>query len=383
MDEKNRVAVFRANLLPISETFIRDQVSAMRSWTPILIGRENVKGGLETPGIPREIVPEPGNRLVRALRFWLWRPDPALVARLKQLNCKLAHVHFGFDATDFWPSIKAAGLPMLVTLHGGDINIHRWWWEQGHNGLKRRVYPRRLLRIAREPSVHFIAVSEAIKRRAIEYGIPEEKISVSYIGVDADRFKPGVTPIEQRARRILFVGRMVEKKAPLLLIRAFAEVKKHVPDAELVMIGTGPLLASAKELAHQVGTPVEFLGSCTSDQVVTQLQLAQVFCLPSITTQNGDAEGLPISILEANACGVPVITSARGGIHEAIQQDQNGAVFKEGDLAGLIHALHQLLTDPDRLVCYSRKAIETINQKFRTSKTTNILEGKIYDSCDS
>src|SRR5690606_38340612 len=204
-------------------------------------------------------------RYALRLRQVLGRPHPATVTTLRDIRAELVHVHFGTDATDIWASVKAAGLPMLVTLHGYDINIHREWWEAGHGGIHRRGYPRRLLQMAHEPAVHFIAVSQAIKRRAIEYGIPEHKITVCYIGVDTERFKPGGLPIDQRRKRILFVGRMVEKKAPLLLIRAFAEVRKQVPEAELAMIGDGPMLKDARKLAQALDLPVEFLGAQGTD----------------------------------------------------------------------------------------------------------------------
>ena len=238
----NRVAIFRADLLPVSETFIRDQASALVHWQPVLLGLRELPEGLETPGIQREIVPS-GNRVSNTLRFWFSHPNPHLVRRLKEIDIGLVHAHFGTDASDIWPSVKAAGLPMLVTLHGYDITIHREWWEAGHGGLRRRVYPRRLLHMAEYPTVHFIAVSKAVKERAIKFGIPEGKITVAYIGVDTRRFKLGGLPLEQRRKRILFVGRMVEKKAPLLMIRAFADVRRVIPDAELAMIGDGPCLA--------------------------------------------------------------------------------------------------------------------------------------------
>ena len=374
MEEKKRVAVLRSQLLPISETFIRDQVSALKSWTPILIGRENVEGGLATPGIQRVIVPESGGRLIRTLRFWMGRPDPALVGQLKQLNCTLAHVHFGIDATDFWPSIKAAGLPMVVTLHGADINIYRWWWELGHSGLRRRIYPRRLLAMARDPAVSFIAVSEAIKLRAIEYGIPQEKITVSYIGVDTDRFQPGNTPIEERAKRILFVGRMVEKKAPLLLIRAFADVKKQFPEAELVMIGTGPLLNEAKQLARDLQLQIEFLGAKNSSSVKSELDKVQLLCLPSVTAANGDAEGFGIVLLEAQSCGIPVISSALGGSEEGILDGVTGHKFPENSAQELTSLILKTLGNIEKLRFMSNASTTHMRKNFKISDKAKHLE---------
>lgn len=340
-----KVAIYRSDLLPISETFIRDQASALTDWQPTLIGRREVPEGLATPKVERVIIPEAGSRPMRTLRYWTWQPDPNLVRYLRGQNFSLVHAHFGIDATDIWPSVRAAGLPLLVTLHGADINIHRWWWEQGHGGLRRRVYPRRLLKMAQAPSVRFIAVSNAIKQRAIEYGIPADKITVCYIGVDTERFKPGGLPLAQRKKRILFVGRMVEKKAPLLMIRAYAEVRKQVPDAELVMIGTGPLLEDALQLAQELALPVDFMGARTSDEVLEQIHQARVFCLPSITAENGDAEGLPISILEAQACRVPAVTSANGA-EDICKKASTLFLHAETDIRTMTKMLASSLNNP-------------------------------------
>lgn len=311
-----KIIIFRNDLLLRSETFIREQARFLAHWKPVLIGYDRVRDSLHLDSLEVQIIPGAAAKTIGryVLRFWqlLGRPHQPTVAALRATEAKLVHAHFGTDATDIWPSVKALGLPMVVTLHGYDINIHRQWWESGRGGLRRMIYPRRLLQMAQEPTVHFIAVSHAIKRRAVECGIPEDKITVCYIGVDTERFRPGGLPLDQRSKRILYVGRMVEKKAPLLLIRAFSEVRKQIPDVELAMIGDGPLLKDARRLAQALDIPVEFLGTQSTNVVLEQLHQARVFCLPSITAENGDAEGLPISIFEAICCGVPVASSAQG-----------------------------------------------------------------------
>lgn len=337
-----KVIIFRNDLLFRSETFIKEQARFLSHWHPVLVGYDQVKNGLDLSGLEVRIIPGVASRTMGRyalrLRRMLGLPHQSTVAALRAVDAQLVHAHFGTDATDIWPSVKALGLPMVVTLHGYDINIHRQWWESGRGGIHRRAYPRRLLKMAQDPAVHFIAVSQAIKRRAVEFGIPEDKITVCYIGVDTERFKPGGLPLEQRSKRILFVGRMVDKKAPLLLIHAYSEVRKQVPDAELTMIGDGPLLKEARLLAKTLGVPVEFLGAQDRDAVLRQLHLARVFCLPSVTASNGDAEGLPISILEAQACGIPVVTSAEGGL-EGIVDGVTGKGFIQNDLLSLIGAL--------------------------------------------
>jgi glycosyltransferase involved in cell wall biosynthesis len=373
-----RVAIFRSELLRPTETFIRDQATELTTWHPVLLGLKEIAQGLRTPDIAREVVTGSGNPLLRTLYFWFSRPIPQLVKRLRQLRVSLIHAHFGTDATDIWPSVKALDLPMLVTLHGYDINIHREWWERGHGGLRRRVYPRRLLRLAQEPRVRFIAVSKAIKQRAIEYGIPEEKISVSYIGVDVRRFRPSGLPLSQRRKRILFAGRMVEKKAPLLMIRAFAEVRRKIQDAELTMIGNGPLLDDARKLAAQLAVPVEFIGTCTSDEVLAEMHKARVFCLPSITATNGDAEGFGLVLLEAQACGVPVITSALGGSDEGLLNGKTGYAFNEGSMKDLVSGLLESMSDDSALIHTSTNAVKFASEFFDIRRCTRDLEF-IYD----
>lgn len=372
----NRLAIFRSRLLPISETFIRDQARALSRWQPVLMGFEEVVDGLPTPGIQREIVSEGRSWLERALRFWLWLDNPALVDKLKEQKVSLVHAHFGPCATRIWPSVKKAGLPLIVTLHGYDITINRGWWKAGLGGLRGRVYPRRLLNMAKDPTVSFIAVSEAIKACAIEYGIPSDKITVSYIGVDTARFRPGLTSINNRPKRVLFVGRMVEKKAPLLLVRAFAEVHGQVPDSELVMIGNGPLLEKAQKLASELEVPVSFLGACTPEEVSMQLDQSRVFCLPSVTARNGDREGLPISILESLACGVPVVASASGAVNEAVHSQISGIPVRENDIEGLRIALIKLLNESSTSL--SRTARNYCIENFNLTTQTQKLEA-LYD----
>lgn len=378
-----KVVVFRSVLLPRSEVFVQEQVQFLTNWKPLLVGYRWIKDGLDLQGLGATTIPGSSPKTVGryALRLCqlLERPHPPTVATLRDTGAKLVHAHFGTDATDIWPSVRAAGLPMVVTLHGYDINIRREWWEAGKGGVLRRFYPRRLLTMAHEPAVYFIAVSHAIRCRAIEYGIPEDKITVSYIGVDTERFKPGGLPIDQRRKRILFVGRMVEKKAPLLLIRGYAEVRKQVPEAQLVMIGDGPLLKDAKRLARTLDVPVEFHGAQDSYAVQAQLHLARVLCLPSVTAENGDAEGFGLVILEAQASGVPVVTSAQGGAFEGVLDGHTGHAFNEYDMDAMVQGLLVYMRTDDRLVASSAAAAQHAQTTFDLRVCSRQLE-RIYDA---
>jgi glycosyltransferase involved in cell wall biosynthesis len=233
--------------------------------------------------------------------------------------------------------------------------------------------------MADNPQVTFVAVSEAVRQRAIEYGIPSEKVFTKYIGVDVSRFTPGGRPILERKRRVLYVGRMVEKKGGSILIEAFARVRQQVPAAELVMAGDGPLLGEFNRLARRLNVPVTFLGKAPTSEVKRQIDESRVFCLPSITARNGDAEGLPISLLEAQACGVPVITSARGGATEGIEDGKTGFAFREKDVDALESGLVRLLSDDTLVVPMTEAAQAYVRARFDLRQCTVALE-ELYDS---
>ncbi len=377
------IVVFRSELLPISETFVRDQVTSIDKWDRALLGYSELPDGLATPGVEQVVAPAGTNKFNRLARYLLERPNERICNQLVELGASLVHAHFGTDAVSIWPSVKALGLPMLVTLHGADIRISREWWESGKAGIRGRLYPKRLIALAEEKNVGFIAVSESIKRRAVEFGIPENKIFTSYIGVNTSRFSPDASSVLERSKRILFTGRMVEKKAPLLLVRAFSNVKKRIPKAELVMVGDGPLLDETKALARSLGVDVDFMGAQKQEEVRSQLGKARVFCLPSVTAANGDAEGLPIAILEAAACGVPVVTSALGGADEGVVDGETGYCFDENDEVACASALCTILENDELAGMMSLRARAHVVEKFDITRCTERLNELYQSSLDA
>lgn len=342
--QPRKILVYKSDLLPYSETFIREQVRMLVRWQGVLVGERRLPAGLPLDELDVRVVGYRHrllHRLARASTRLVTLP-PNKPARLRAERAQLLHIHFGIDAYLLWPVARHLDLPVLVTLHGYDINTHRGWWESGRGGFALRRYPKGLLAMAHDPRVHFIAVSRAIKERAIEAGIPAEKISINYIGVDTQRFVPGGPPLAQR-NEVLFVGRLVEKKGCRYLIEAFGQVQGRFPDARLVIVGDGPQEGRLRALAGELGVRVEFAGSLSPSEVRERLHRARVFCLPSITAANGDAEGLGIVLLEAQAAGVPVITSARGGAEEGIVHGSTGFAHAEKDIAALRDSLAVLL----------------------------------------
>ena len=375
-----KVLIYKADLLHLSETFIREQVISYQQWTALLVGMRRVEG-LSLDGLDVRLLGDAQGKFLQAcerVRKRLNLPNPNSVRQLKHENAALVHIHFGTEAVEFWPIARRLDVPMIVTLHGYDITVHKESWERGDDGASKALYPRRLLEMSRAPRTYFVAVSSAIRQCAIDFGIPAERVRVQYIGIDLTLFKPGAVPITQRSRRILYVGRLVEKKGVSILIEAYARVFSKVADAELVIVGDGPLRQQLEALAIRLGVRVVFAGSMGREQVKQQLDAARVFCLPSVTAQNGDAEGFGLVLLEAQASGVPVVTSARGGAHEGIIEGETGLSFAEKDVAALTDHLAALLTDDPRITRMSQAGPGFVARNFDVRQCTRSLE-RLYD----
>ena len=384
-DTRPTVLVYRGDLLPISETFIKHQMLALSRWRGVLTGQRQLDE-LSLEGLPIEVL-RPTDRSIFERARWKVSEAAgtlprAVIEQLKRSRPALVHAHFGVEASTASRIAQALDVPLLVTLHGYDVNIAREWWETGHAGRSMRRYPARLLELSRRSNVAFLAVSEAIRERAIDYGIPEIKISVHYIGVDCARFRPTGRPIAQRDRRVLFVGRLVEKKGCEYLIRAFARVQQAVPESSLIIVGDGALRESLTQEARALGVRAEFRGECTGEQVQREFALARVFCLPSVTAANGDAEGFGLVVLEAQASGVPVVTSARGGAVEGLADGRTGYAVRERDVDALTERLIELLINDDIATSFSEAGRRFAVDNFELSRCTDALE-TIYDRVSS
>jgi glycosyltransferase involved in cell wall biosynthesis len=268
---------------------------------------------------------------------------------------------------------RALRLPLLVTLHDYDVTT------SDAELLKLAPYCRRY--IARRPRLMraanaFLAVSEFIKQRAVERGFPSDKIVVHYIGIDTSRFHPAHEAAREAV--VLFVGRLVEKKGLCYLISAMARVQERHPDAQLVVIGDGPLRAELEAQASASLRHYRFLGARSSDEVRDWYRQARVFCAPSVTAQSGETEGLPITVLEAQAMALPVVSTIHSGIPEAVSDGRTGMLAREHDAEGLASAISALLGDAERARSLGLAARNSVLSRFDMQHQTSLLE-RVYD----
>ena len=220
-----------------------------------------------------------------------------------------------------------------------------------------------------ERTTLFLCVSEFIRQRALEAGFPAENLRVHFIGVNPNKFSPGNE--ERQKHLVLFVGRLVEKKGLAYLLRAMAEIQRS---ATLVVIGDGPLRPRLEALATELGVPCEFLGTQSASTVQHWLRRARVLCAPSVIASSGDTEGLPIAICEAQAMGVPVVSTLHAGIPEIVVHGETGLLAPERDSQALTQYILRLLEDDAFWRQCSGRGAERMQEKFNLVTQTRELE---------
>ena len=358
----SRVLVFKETLLPPSETFILSQMTALRRYQARLCGLEKSRSSLP---VNNDVILLANRPVVFAqLRAKLYRRTgiaPLFHRRARRFRPDLVHAHFVSGGLSAISLARSLGVPLIVTLHGADITVR----DARSDRYK-----------LAESAACFICVSKFIRDRALEAGFPAEKLIVHYIGIDRELFAPSGIPVE--TRKVLFVGRLVEKKGCEFILRAMQLVQREQTDCELTIIGDGPLRSSLEVLARDLKLHCDFCGVQPALIVRDMLQKSRVFCVPSVTAANGDSEGLGIVFAEAQAMGVPVVSTLHGGIPEIVSDGVTGLLVPERAIDPLAEALSTLLADESIWQRFHEAAQVRIKDHFDIHVQTQILES-IYD----
>ena len=366
---KSRVLIFRADLLPMSETFIAAQARALRRYEPRFFGLRRSQ-----PCLPLPTPPICGGSISSAERF-LYRNigiAPSLTRAGHREHAALLHAHFAPDGAEVLPLRRSLGLPLLVTLHGYDVMC-----DDGTHGRDRRgrVYLKRREQLWADASI-FACVSEAVRKQAVIRGFPARKLRVLTLGVDTERLC--FNPVLPEAPRILFVGRLVPKKGCHLLLQAMGRVQTKLPSARLQIVGDGPERERLERLAAELTIGTDFLGIQTADQVRERMIEARCVAAPSITAQNGDAEGLPTVLCEALALGVPVVSTVHSGVPELVEHGHSGLLSAEGDIEALAAHLLALCTDDALAERFRHAGRLQVEANYDLHRQTRLLE-ELYD----
>jgi colanic acid/amylovoran biosynthesis glycosyltransferase len=266
-------------------------------------------------------------------------------AIVRERKAQIMHAHFGWSAPIGLSLKEALGIPLVTTFYGLDISAipqDKYWL----------AFYKKLFR---EGDV-FLVEGSHMKSLLTDIGCEPEKIRIQKVGVDVEaiQFTPRVMPKSDSAVRILMCGRFTEKKGIPYGIRAFDKILKHLKargiTAELRIIGDGEDRIEIEKLIAELSLDkaVVLLGNLQHEGFIAELQRAHIFLAPSVTAANGDSEGgAPTVLLEAQASGLPVISTYHADIPEVVVDNVSGLLAKERDVDDLAEKLMFVVEKPD------------------------------------
>ena len=288
---------------------------------------------------------------------------------IRMVNPDVVHVnsHLFFGN---YQAVKAScllGFPCVVTVHGFRVKRGFVW------DAVQEVYLRTVAKSLFEKVVAVICLTEhdAVNVGGIIGGY--EKIYTIPNGVDSEFFRP--SPLKD-PNLITWVGRLVPEKGLVYLLRAMRDIVKEFPDVKLVVIGGGPLENKLINLMDKLdlGGNVRFVGSVGRAEVAEFLSRSSVFVFPSLR------EGLPLSVLEAMACGVPVVGSDIPGVNSLVKHGYNGLLVPPKDSRLLAKAVLTLLRDDELRWVMGINARRIIVDEYSWDKVIQKLEGVYRDA---
>jgi colanic acid/amylovoran biosynthesis glycosyltransferase len=290
-------------------------------------------------------------------------------AALEMHEAGVDHVHCHFanhPALAGWLIHRLVGIPYSFTAHGSDLHVDR------------TMLPTKVREAA------FVVTISGDNRSLIEStagSSAEGKVEVIHCGVDPAAFPPtdrtGTGPL-----RIVAVGTLHEVKGQIHLIEACRLLAERGVAFTCRFIGDGPdrdaLQARIDE--YGLGDRVTLVGRMTSDAVATELAASDVLAAPSVPTQGGKREGIPVVLMEAMASGLPVVASRLSGIPELVTDGVSGLLVPPGDDDALAHALATLATDAPLRGRLGAAGRETVMREFDVDRNAAILADRIRRS---
>lgn len=287
----------------------------------------------------------------------------------------LVYVHMGSNASLYRESLfalvgKMLRKPVIVHFHAGDIN--KYYPFQSKLG-------RKFIRNVLGRCDRVIAVSQESARQLREVD-PQLRVTVIPNAIDTSAFR-GRRSTEVRVAdgpvRMLFVGAIGKLKGEKDLIAALARVRNEIPETRVSILGYGAEDLAAECTAHGIADLIEHLGPVSMDDRIAFYERSDIFVLPTY------AEAMPMSVIEAMAAGLPIITTGVGGIPELIDHDIEGLLHEPGDITALADQIKQLANDRKKRSAMGTRARRRADEQMNFSKYIDMLCGEIQSICEA
>ena len=264
------------------------------------------------------------------------------------------------------PLIRAWKNPSIVSFHGADVMVD----------MNKAAYREATLRMLGAVTLVLVR-SESLRRAVVDLGCDPKKVEIQRTGIPLDEFPFRDRAIPENGEwQFVQAGRLIEKKGLPVTLRAFSTFLKQHPNATLTIAGEGPLLSELQKFARDSGIAdrVSFTGFVSQEQLREIYYRSHVFVHPSQTGRDGNQEGVPNSMLEAMATGLPVFATEHGGIPEAIENGVSGVLVPEQDDEALARALLNAAQNPDLLSRIARTGAEAVRKTILVAARAQRLE---------
>ncbi|MFN8707243.1 MAG: glycosyltransferase family 4 protein [Planctomyces sp.] len=255
-------------------------------------------------------------------------------------------VHYVTTAVCIRDSIHSSDHDVYVHCHGFDVTWHKrseWFpWLNVHSS----GYVAQVLDLARR--VRFIANSQSTAKKLADIGIPDDRVVVKYIGVPASQESPSRRGNASDELTVLFLGRLTDFKGPVETIKAFALSRKNGLRGRLLLAGGGAQRSACEREIRLTGQGdyIKLIGPVSESEGQELLRKADIFTAHNQRSdRTGQEEAYGVSVVEAMAAGIPVVTGRSGGVCETVVNGETGILFAPGDIAAHADALLLLSKD--------------------------------------
>lgn len=279
----------------------------------------------------------------------------------------IIHCHFGPTGT-LGAILKTLGLKgkLVVTFHGYDMSVIS---VQKGRDIYRRLFD----------TAHLLMpISDHWRIKLIEMGADPGKVFVHRVGIELEHFGfKAQSDQGSETVKLLTVARLVEKKGIEYGIRAVSIVCQRHPEwfIQYDIVGEGPLRTELEPQIRQLGAneKIRLLGAKTSNELRRLMIQFHIFLLPSVTAQNGDQEGIPVSLMEAMATGKPILSTVHSGIPELVLDGKSGFLVPERDVDALAEKLEYLIEHPEIWPEMGRAGREFVEKHYDIKKLNHRL----------
>lgn len=374
------VASYCTTFLKPEMLHIYRQITGLQRHETFVICKERQSADLyPMPDGGIELAPGVKSNFLR--RFWLKyvKQEPPIVYRgeygvlanlLGRRHADLMHIYFGHTGVHLLPFIQRWPKPVVVSFHGMDVQT------RAHDPSY-EVRLRELLQAA----TLVLARSQSLLDRVQELGCPVEKVRMNRTGIPLDQFRSIERPYPaDGAWHFVQACRLIEKKGLDDALHAFAKFTATHPKARFTIAGEGPLREPMEKLRDELGLhdKVHFAGFLKGQELSALYHEAHVFMHPSRMTSDQNQEGVPNSMLEAMATGLPVAATLHGGIPEAVRHGVTGFLVAERDREGLHDALSKLTASENVWRQMGGAASADVRENFESTAQIAKLESA-YD----